>query len=93
MSPLFVAFVLATEGEDLRVAFVASRKVGGAVQRNRAKRLLKEVFRRRRPVRAVPADLVLVARRGIADADYAEVERQYLEGVGRWFEKNIRVRG
>jgi ribonuclease P protein component len=93
VSPLFVAFVVVTTGTGLRVGFVASRKVGGAVSRNRAKRLLREVFRRRGPAVARSLDLVLVARGAILDADYAEVEAQYLRGVGRWLEKSSRVPG
>lgn len=45
---------------NARVAVVASRRVGGAVQRNRAKRLLREAARRL-PLRS-DVDLVLVAR-------------------------------
>ncbi len=42
--------VLARPGEPTRFAFVASRKgVGGAVQRNRARRRLRELVRRRWP--------------------------------------------
>jgi ribonuclease P protein component len=42
--------VLARPGEPTRVGFIASRKgVGGAVQRNRARRRLREIVRRRWP--------------------------------------------
>lgn len=42
--------VLARPGEPTRVGFVASKRgVGGAVQRNRARRRLREIVRRRFP--------------------------------------------
>lgn len=39
--PLLVLAVLTHPGEDVQVAIIAGRAVGGAVQRNRAKRLLR----------------------------------------------------
>jgi ribonuclease P protein component len=49
--------------EAIRVGFTASKKVGGAVERNRARRRLREAARRVLPERAKPGyDLVLVAR-------------------------------
>ncbi len=45
-----VMLALARPGESVRFGFIASRKgVGGAVQRNRARRRLREIVRRRRP--------------------------------------------
>lgn len=49
--------------ELIRVGLTASRKVGNAVARNRARRRLREVARRVLPERAAPGyDLVLIAR-------------------------------
>lgn len=57
-----------------RLGVVASRKIGGAVRRSRAKRLLREVYRRaERPA----GDLVLIARRGIEEASWPDLERAY----------------
>ncbi len=52
-----------TDAEAIRIGFTASKKVGGAVARNRARRRLREAARRVLPGRAKPGfDLVLVAR-------------------------------
>lgn len=64
-----------------RLAVVASRRVGGAVQRNRAKRLIREAVRRQawRP----GFDLVIVSRRACASSDLAAVEAEVVELADR----------
>ena len=65
-----------------RLGVVASRKVGGAVVRNRAKRRLREVFRRGLPADGrLPGDraldVVAIARRELVDAPFAAVEADF----------------
>ena len=57
------------DGEaTVRLGFTATRKVGGAVVRNRAKRRLREAARALAPQLAVPgSDYVFIARMGTAD--------------------------
>ena len=59
-----------------RLGIAATRKMGAAVERNRAKRLVREVFRHHKPVGAI--DVVVVPRREILDAPYANVEAEFL---------------
>jgi ribonuclease P protein component len=65
-------------GVRSRLGVVTSRKVGSAVVRNRARRLLRDVFRHHQHALAGPLDLVLVARPSIAGKPRAQVERDFL---------------
>src|SRR6516164_1905760 len=62
------------EGATTRLGVVTSRRIGGAVVRSRARRLLRESFRQHQNELAQPVELVLVARNSIAGKNFAEVE-------------------
>ena len=67
----------------LRLGVVASRRVGGAVQRNRAKRLLREVWRLNRSRFRGAVDVILSARSDILSVRYEAVERELLSLASR----------
>jgi len=64
-----------------RLGLAVGRHVGGAVQRNRAKRLLREAFRRNDPNPSL--DLVLVAKPGLRGRGAIEVAGEYRARLGR----------
>ncbi|MCR4408217.1 MAG: ribonuclease P protein component [Anaerolineae bacterium] len=58
-----------------RFGFTASRRLGSAVVRNRARRLMREAVRLRREALSPGWDLVLVARSPLREASFHEVDQ------------------
>ena len=69
-----------------RLGVVASRAaVGNAVQRARAKRRLREVFRHHQELVPAGHDILLVARSSLNRLEYREIERKFIDGCRKVF--------
>jgi ribonuclease P protein component len=71
-----------------RLGIIASRRVGGAVVRNRAKRRIREIFRSTEPDRSAEngaraLDVVVIARREMVAAPLAAVASEFAAVVKR----------
>jgi ribonuclease P protein component len=75
--------VLPTDRPQTRLGVAASKKLGNAVLRNRAKRLIREVFRRNKPAGVAHADLVVIPRRDLVDAPFGDIESDFRTVVRR----------
>jgi len=59
--------------QGLRIGFTVGRALGGAVQRNRMKRRLREAVRMSRPTAGVAADVVINPKKSLLTADFSAV--------------------
>ncbi|MGO8678346.1 MAG: ribonuclease P protein component [Limisphaerales bacterium] len=66
-----------------RLGVITGARMGNAVARSRARRLLRESFRLHQHELARSVDLVLVARASIAGKGFSEVERDFLTTLRR----------
>ena len=66
-------------GELRRLGISISKKVGGAVKRNRVKRLLREFFRLNKDNLPEASDLLFIAKPGSVDLNYSSLAEQLSE--------------
>ncbi|HWP46443.1 MAG TPA: ribonuclease P protein component [Candidatus Limnocylindrales bacterium] len=64
-----------------RLGVTVSKKMGKSVVRNRAKRLLRELFRKNKFLFPEHAEVVMVARHGLVEKSYSELEKELHDGL------------
>lgn len=69
--------VLPSEGCS-QLGVITSRKLGNAVVRSRARRLLREVFRQHQHELNKPARIILIPRASMVNKPFKSVEQDYL---------------
>ena len=78
-------FVLANQLPIGRLGIAATKKLGDAVERNRAKRLIREVFRRNKV--APGFDVVVIPKRELLDTSLTALETDYRNTLERTFRR------
>jgi len=72
-TPHFLIVVQPNALQNTRLGITVTKKVGTAVQRNRIKRVVREVFRRNRQLFPASHDLVFIAKRDATGIDYSSL--------------------
>jgi len=74
-----VLWLRSGDGAALRLGIITSKKVSNrAVDRNLARRRLREIFRQHRAALSAEVDIILIARRRMLTASYTETEQDFL---------------
>ena len=77
-----VFYLRREQGEGLRIGFTVGRVLGGAVDRNRMKRRLRESVRLHWPAVSLPVDVVVNPKKSVLKLEFAELGDE----IGRAFE-------
>lgn len=74
----FILIYLSNEFAYSRVAVVAGKKLGNAVQRNRIKRRFRALFRKNKTLLREPLDLIIIPRKETFETDWKNLEESYV---------------
>ena len=79
----FTAFLLANSIGQPRIGITVTRKIGNSVERNRARRLVREVFRKNKWLVPQGVDIVINAKRVLVEAGYHDLEGDFITFLER----------
>jgi ribonuclease P protein component len=82
-TPLLVLRCLRTDGAATRIGFSTPKALGGAIQRNRVRRRLRELIRERYGDLGTGWDLLVIARPPAVQATYAELREALTNALRR----------
>ena len=85
VTPFFVVYCMKNKYNDIRLGITAGKKIGGAVERNRAKRVITAAFSSVLPNIQNGLDFVIVARTRILNVKSTE--------LALIFEKTLKTAG
>ncbi len=71
--PILICYCFKGKGRRTRIGVTAAKKIGSAVERNRARRVIKEAYRSIYPQVSEGWDLVFVAREGTGRKKSTEI--------------------
>lgn len=89
VSPTIVTYIRTLSGNRVRLGITASKKLGSAVARNRAKRVITAAFRECLPCICSGCEIVIVARSRILAVKSTQVAatlKKQLSAAGIWCE-------
>lgn len=71
-----ILYILSVKQKSNRVGFIVKKNIGNAVQRNRIKRILREIWRNRCNLLISGYDIIIMARKEIIQASFTELETE-----------------
>lgn len=89
VGPMIVTYTAKGRKDRVRLGITATKKLGGAVERNRAKRVITAAFRECLPYIQKGTDMVIVARvriLSVKSTQVAAILRKQLKTAGLWCE-------
>jgi ribonuclease P protein component len=87
-SHMTVFYLRRDNEQGLRIGFTVSRALGGAVDRNRMKRRLREAARKSWPTQDLPVDVVVNPKKSVLTADFGELLNE-MSGAFQVVQKKI----
>jgi ribonuclease P protein component len=84
-----ILYILSSQQENNRAGFIVKKSLGNAVQRNKIKRRLREIWRQKGIKLIFGCDVIIVAKKEILEASFTEIEQELIRLLPR---DNFKIR-